>query len=94
MRTDFEIAWSPTPLSDDQAFETIKTAIDQTPSNAKVFINSGEFYGNEPKEANLHLVARFFEKYPELADRTFLSVKVGAPLSVHPLFPDLMMDRM
>ena len=27
--------------------------------------------------ANLELVARFFEKYPEYADRTFLSVKGG-----------------
>ena len=26
---------------------------------------------------NLELVARFFEKYPEYADRTFLSVKGG-----------------
>jgi len=40
--------------------------------------SSAEFYG-EPKHltANLELVARFFEKYPEYAQKAFLSVKVG-----------------
>ena len=38
---------------------------------------SGEFYGQGATTANLELVARFFEKYPEYADRTFLSVKGG-----------------
>ena len=63
-------------VPDEQAFETIKTAIELVPADQKLFINSGEFYGRNPFEANLHLVARFFTKYPELADRTFLSVKV------------------
>ena len=36
-----------------------------------------EFYGPGLSTANLELVARFFEKYPEYADRTFLSVKGG-----------------
>jgi aryl-alcohol dehydrogenase-like predicted oxidoreductase len=38
---------------------------------------SGEFYGQGCTVANLELVARFFEKYPEYADRAFLSVKGG-----------------
>ena len=38
---------------------------------------SGEFYGQGATVANLELVARFFEKYPEYADRVFLSVKGG-----------------
>lgn len=46
------------------------------PPNLKLFINSGEFYGTNPRTANLELLARFFTKYPHLADRTFLSVKV------------------
>ena len=29
-------------------------------------------------EANLELLARFYEKYPEFTDKTFLSVKGGA----------------
>ncbi|KAG8888166.1 hypothetical protein FRB98_008275 [Tulasnella sp. 332] len=69
-------AWiKPTPTPDEEAFETIKTAISCVPAGQKLFINSGEFYG--PNEANLRLIARFFTKYPELADKTFLSVKGG-----------------
>ena len=30
-----------------------------------------------PREANLELLARFFEKYPDYADKAFLSVKGG-----------------
>ena len=41
-----------------------------------VFVDTGEFYGFNPREANLGLVARFFEKYPEYTDKAFLSVKV------------------
>jgi pyridoxine 4-dehydrogenase len=38
---------------------------------------SGEFYGQDLYTGNLELLSRFFEKYPECADRTFLSVKGG-----------------
>ena len=37
----------------------------------------GEFYGPDGSPANLELLARFFKKYPEYANKTFLSVKVG-----------------
>lgn len=36
----------------------------------------GEFYGVNPRTANLEVLNRFFTRYPEMADRTFLSVKV------------------
>ncbi|KAG9002790.1 hypothetical protein FRB94_004736 [Tulasnella sp. JGI-2019a] len=82
----------PIPISDDQAFEAIKTAISCVPENQKLLINSAEFYGRNPRVANLHLVARFFDKYPELADRTFLSVKGG--LGVSDFTPDSSTDNL
>ncbi|KAG8988710.1 hypothetical protein FRB90_002595 [Tulasnella sp. 427] len=72
------LTWTPTPTPDNQAFAAIKAAIDLVPADEKLLINSGEFYGGQEHfTANLELVARFFTKYPELADRTFLSVKGG-----------------
>jgi hypothetical protein len=38
---------------------------------------TGEFYANDFGTANLDLVAAFFKKYPDYADKTFLSVKVN-----------------
>lgn len=40
-------------------------------------INPGEFYDNSWGTGNLKLLSRFFAKYPEYAERTFLSVKGG-----------------
>jgi hypothetical protein len=39
-------------------------------------LNSADFYGPGLGVANLELVSRFFEQYPEYVDRAFLSVKV------------------
>ncbi|KAG8852673.1 hypothetical protein FRB96_008529 [Tulasnella sp. 330] len=80
------MTFSSTPTPDEQAFETIKTTILSIPSDQKLLVNSGEFYGKISPEANLHLVARFFTKYPELAERMFLSVKGG--LSLPSMKPD------
>ncbi|KAI9065149.1 aldo/keto reductase [Trametes sanguinea] len=65
------------PLPDEEAFEAIKAGVDAMPPGVKMFLNSGEFYGPNASTANLELLARFYEKYPEYADRTFLSVKGG-----------------
>lgn len=37
---------------------------------------TGDFYTLDHGPANLDLLAAFFEKYPDYADKTFLSVKV------------------
>jgi pyridoxine 4-dehydrogenase len=87
------MTWCPTPVSDEQAFASIKGGIDALPPGVKMFLNSGgfhmsipfvalhvfsaEFYGQGLTTANLDLLARFFTKYPEYAERTFLSVKGG-----------------
>lgn len=74
------LTWAAKVTSDDQAFETIKTAID----HGSTFINSGEFYGNPPNgTANLDLLSRFFARYPEYADRVVLSVKGGFNLATY-----------
>ncbi|KAH9857012.1 aldo/keto reductase [Lenzites betulinus] len=65
------------PLPEEEAFECIKAGIDALPAGVKMFINSGEFYGPNWSTANLLMLSRFFAKYPEYADRTFLSVKGG-----------------
>jgi len=71
------LTWTPNPVPYEQAFETIKAGIDSLPPGAKMFLNSGEFYATDHGPANLDLVAAFFEKYPDYADKTFLSVKGG-----------------
>ncbi|KAI9460518.1 aldo/keto reductase [Lactarius psammicola] len=72
------MTWTPTPVSDEVAFASIKAGIDALPPGAKMFLNSSEFYGQGLSTANLELLARFFDKYPDYADRTFLSVKGGS----------------
>jgi pyridoxine 4-dehydrogenase len=53
----------------------MKAAIDA----GATFWNAGTFYGTGPngEMTNLQLIARFFTKYPELAEKVFLSVKGG-----------------
>jgi len=65
------------PLPDEEAFEAIKAGIDALPAGAKMILNSGEFYASDFSTANLQLLARFFDKYPTYAEKTFLSVKGG-----------------
>jgi len=80
------MTWTPTPIKDEDAFAAIKAGIDALPPGVKMLLNSAEFYGHGLTTANLELLARFFERYPGYADRTFLSVKGGALPGV--LVPD------
>ncbi|KAJ9479704.1 putative pyridoxal reductase [Pseudozyma hubeiensis] len=59
---------------DQQAFETIKAAVD----SGSNLLNSSAFYGPQSDPyANLALLRRFYEAYPEYKDKTVLSVKGG-----------------
>ncbi|EKM55534.1 uncharacterized protein PHACADRAFT_256231 [Phanerochaete carnosa HHB-10118-sp] len=71
------MTWTPNPVPDETCFEAIKAGVDAMPPGVKMLLNSGEFYAQDFGTANLELLARFFEKYPEYAERTFLSVKGG-----------------
>ncbi|THU84502.1 aldo/keto reductase [Dendrothele bispora CBS 962.96] len=71
------MTWTPNPIPDEQAFEAIKAGIDALPKGAKMILNSAEFYAMDMGTGNLQLLNRFFSKYPEYADRTFVAVKGG-----------------
>lgn len=71
------MTWRDPPISDEDAFASLKAGMDSLPPGAKMFLNSGEFYGINPPSANLELLARFFERYPGYTDKAFLSVKCG-----------------
>ncbi|KAI0300082.1 aldo/keto reductase [Multifurca ochricompacta] len=70
------MTWRDPPISDEEAFASLKAGMDSLPPGTKMFLNSGEFYGINPPSANLELLARFFERYPDYANKAFLSVKV------------------
>jgi len=74
------MTWKTIPTPDEEAFEAIKAGVDTLPPDTKMVLNSGEFYGAGRSTTNLELLARFFDKYPDYADKTFLSVKgrIGA----------------
>ena len=85
------------PLPDEEAFEAIKAGVDSMPTGVRMMLNSGkfdrgkitsdthtpsgEFYGPNLSPANLELLSRFYQKYPDYVDKTFLSVKVCHILS-------------
>ncbi|ELU41849.1 aldo/keto reductase [Rhizoctonia solani AG-1 IA] len=82
------MSWVPEPPPDEQCFESIIADINAAPPGVKVFLNAGEFYGTWPNTtANLELLNRFFTKYPEYAERTFLSVKASLTAGVTKIGP-------
>lgn len=66
------LTWRAQPPSDEQAFKAMKAAI----ASGCNFWNAGEFYGT-PEHNSLHLLEKYFTKYPEDADKVVLSVKGG-----------------
>ncbi|WVQ67914.1 uncharacterized protein L199_006119 [Kwoniella botswanensis] len=62
------------PVSDDVAFEVIKTSLDAGATH----LNSAMFYGSpSDKLSNLKLLGRFFKAYPQYKDKAILGVKGG-----------------
>ncbi|KAI1824879.1 putative aldo/keto reductase [Xylaria intraflava] len=66
------LTWRQQPCSQEQAFETMRAAL----ANGCNFWNGGEFYG-PPHYNSLVLLEKYFEKYPEDADKVVLSIKGG-----------------
>ncbi|EPX72827.1 pyridoxal reductase Plr1 [Schizosaccharomyces octosporus yFS286] len=65
--------WRTEQTPDEQAFEVMDYAVE----HGVTFWNGGEFYGMDPPTANLMLLARYFKKRPENANKVFLSIKGG-----------------
>ncbi|KAK7044582.1 Aldo/keto reductase [Favolaschia claudopus] len=63
------------PQPDEVCFAAIKAGVDRLPPGVKMFLNSGDFYSNTWGPENIEMLGRFYAKYPEYANRTFLSVK-------------------
>ncbi|OBT91027.1 hypothetical protein VE02_00145 [Pseudogymnoascus sp. 03VT05] len=64
--------WSPKPTQPEEAFPAMKAALEA----GAIFWNGGDFYGT-PDYNSLHLLAAYFTKYPEDADKVVLSIKSG-----------------
>lgn len=72
--------WRANPCPQEQAFEAMRTAL----KNGMNFWNGGEIYGT-PEYNSMTLLERYFEKYPEDADKVVLSIKGksgGSPESI------------
>ncbi|KAI1276925.1 voltage-gated shaker-like K+ channel, subunit [Xylaria sp. FL0933] len=66
------LTWRAAPCPQEQAFEAMRAAL----ANGSNFWNGGEFYG-PPEYNSLVLLERYFEKYPEDAEKVVLSIKGG-----------------
>ncbi|KAJ5637570.1 hypothetical protein N7490_007449 [Penicillium lividum] len=75
------MTWNPEPTPQDVAFETLNKTLELGAN----FWNGGELYGT-PDYNSLHLLNKYFTKYPENAEKVVLSIKGG--LKVGQLIPD------
>lgn len=66
------LTWRANPCSQEQAFEAMRASL----ARGANFWNGGTFYG-VPEYNSLVLLERYFEKYPEDADKVVLSIKGG-----------------
>ncbi|KAL4913611.1 NADP-dependent oxidoreductase domain-containing protein [Aspergillus aurantiobrunneus] len=72
------LTWRQTPCPQEQAFETLRAAL----QNGCTFWNGGEIYGR-PDYNSLVLLERYLEKHPEDADKFVLNIKGGINLQTH-----------
>jgi len=70
--------WRENPAPQEQAFEAMRAAL----ANGMNFWNGGEFYG-PPTYNSMVLLERYFEKYPEDADKVVLSIKGAVGTTGH-----------
>ncbi|KAK3329304.1 NADP-dependent oxidoreductase domain-containing protein [Apodospora peruviana] len=70
------LTWRATPPPPEQAFEAMRAAL----VNGMNYWNAAEFYGT-PEYNSLTLLERYFEKYPEDADKVVLGVKGAVGLN-------------
>ncbi|KAI1504637.1 pyridoxal reductase [Biscogniauxia marginata] len=66
------LTWRAKPCSQEQAFAAMREALNQGMN----FWNGGQIYG-PPEYNSLVLLERYFEKYPEDADKVVISIKGG-----------------
>ncbi|KAJ5489311.1 Pyridoxal reductase [Penicillium diatomitis] len=66
------MTWQPEPPSQEVCFETLNKTLEL---GANCW-NAGELYGT-PEYNSLHLLNKYFSKYPQNADKVVLSIKGG-----------------
>ncbi|KAK7044578.1 Aldo/keto reductase [Favolaschia claudopus] len=82
-----------TELSDEICFASIKAGVDRLPPGVKMILNSGDFYSSTMGLQNVEMLGRFYAKYPEYADKTFLSVKGSVDVTAG-IKPDCSIENM
>ncbi|EXA28908.1 hypothetical protein FOVG_19516 [Fusarium oxysporum f. sp. pisi HDV247] len=66
------LTWRQNPIPHEQAFEALRAAI----NGNMTFWNGGDFYGT-PEVNSVTLLAAYFERYPEDAEKVVISIKGG-----------------
>ena len=66
------LTWRLVPPPEEQSFKAMKAAL----TSGCNFWNAGELYGTEEYNS-LHLLQRYFSKYPEDASKVVISIKGG-----------------
>ena len=61
----------PVPPPEEQSFAAMRAALSQ---NCNLW-NGGEFYGPSPEINSLTMLRKYFERYPEDADKVMLNIK-------------------